>query len=101
MPEMLAGASGALVLGVRPENVHLDDAAAYRGRIVAVEYLGTTQIVTLDTACGVVKARMASDHVVKPGDLVGLRFDERTLTLFDGSGRALLSKANQRVLTHG
>ena len=101
VPQMMAGASGELVLGVRPENVHLDDAAAYRGRIVATEYLGTTQIVTLDTAHGVVKARTGSDSVVLVGDLVGLRFDERTLTIFDGSGRALLSKANHRVLING
>jgi len=101
IPPMMAGASGALVLGVRPENVHLDDAAAYRGRVTATEYLGTTQVVTLDTACGVIKARMGSDRVVRLGDLVGLRFDERTVTLFDGAGRALLSKANQRVLTNG
>ncbi len=102
IPQMVSGANGALVLGVRPENVHLEDSAPYRGRIVAVEYLGTTQIITLDTAHGVIKARIASDLVVRVGDATGLRFDPRSITIFEGaSGRALLSQANQRVLNHG
>ena len=35
VPRQLAGASGALTLGVRPEHVHLSDTAEYRGEIVA------------------------------------------------------------------
>ncbi len=101
IPEMISGATGALTLGVRPEHVRLDDAAGYRGRIVASEYLGTTQIVTLDTAFGPIKARVASDIVVKIGDATGLRFDPRSISLFAANGHALISKANQKVLTHG
>ena len=101
VPQMISGASGALVFGVRPENVHLEDAAAFKGRVMATEYLGTTQIVTLETACGVIKARTAADRVALVGDTTGLRFDERSVTLFDAGGRALLSIANQRVLQHG
>lgn len=55
---MLDGATGALILGARPENVHLDDSAATKSRIIAIECLGTTQIVTLDTVHGQVKARI-------------------------------------------
>ena len=101
VPQMIGGASGALVFGVRPENVHLADAAPYKGRVVATEYLGTTQIVTLDTECGVVKARVAADRPVAVGETTGLRFDARSVTLFDAGGRALISAANQRVLGHG
>ncbi len=101
VPQMMAGASGALVLGVRPEHVHLDDSAAVRGRVVASEYLGTTQIVTFDTAYGPVKARIGAEQPAKVGDTAGLRFDARSITLFDPRGRALLSTANQRVLNHG
>jgi multiple sugar transport system ATP-binding protein len=36
-------------MGVRPEHVRLTDARPYRGRVEATEYLGTTQIVTLET----------------------------------------------------
>jgi len=87
---------------VRPEHVRLDDAAAYRGRVKATEYLGTTQIVTLETANGDVKARVASSDAVNVGDQTGLSFDARTITLFDAeTGQALRSQANEGVLNHG
>jgi len=90
VPVQTAGAEGKLVFGVRPEHVTLDDAAPYRGRIVASEYLGTTQIVTIDTANGPLKARIPSGQVARAGETVGLRFTARTVTLFDEStGRAL------------
>jgi multiple sugar transport system ATP-binding protein len=102
IPRLLDGASGALTLGVRPEHVHLSDAAPYRGEIIASEYLGTTQIVTLNTAHGQVKARIPSHVAVRAGDRTGLDLDARTLTVFDaGTGRALISEANREVLTHG
>lgn len=102
VPPMLEGASGALIFGVRPEHVRLDDAAPYRGRVKATEYLGTTQIITMETPHGVLKARAASADPVAVGAMTGLSFDPRTITLFEAkSGRALLSQANQGVLRHG
>lgn len=102
IPTMRAGASGDLVLGVRPEHVHLNDEAPYRGRVLATEYLGTTQIVTFDTPNGPLKARLPASDRIAVGALTGLDFDARTLTLFDGAtGRALLSDANAGVLGHG
>ena len=102
MPALEEGAHGPLVLGVRPEHVALDDAAPYRGRVLATEYLGTTQIVTLDTSHGHIKARVRSDAPVRFGEATGLALDARTLSLFDAaSGRALRSAANAEVLAHG
>jgi multiple sugar transport system ATP-binding protein len=102
VPKSIDGANGAISFGVRPEHVKLDDAAAYRGRIKATEYLGTTQIVTLETANGEIKARVASSENVKVGDQTGLTFDPRTITLFDAeTGAALRSQANEGVLVHG
>lgn len=102
VPTLVDGASGDLTFGVRPEHVRLDSQAPYKGRILATEYLGTTQIVSLDTPNGMVKARIASDERARPGELTGLHFDPRTVTLFDAeSGRALLSEANQGVIHHG
>jgi multiple sugar transport system ATP-binding protein len=101
IPELIDGASGALIFGVRPENVHLDDTAPTKGRIQAAEYLGTTQIVTIDTAHGQIKARTGSETPVRIGDQTGLRFDSRSVTIFNPEGRALQSVANQRVLRHG
>lgn len=101
IPEMISGANGSLTLGVRPEHVRLDDTSGYRARIVASEYLGTTQIITLDSAFGAVKARIGSDQNVSIGDTTGLAFDPRSITLFADNGHALISKANQKVLSHG
>lgn len=102
VPEMREGMSGAITFGIRPEHVRLDDAAPYRGRVSATEYLGTTQIVTLETANGEVKARLSSADAVQVGDQTGLRFDPRTITLFNSeNGQALRSAANIEVLTHG
>ena len=102
VPKQLTGAQGALTLGVRPEHVALNDGAAYRGQVVAQEYLGTTQIVTLETANGVLKARIPSDVSVRVGERTGVDLDARKLTVFDATtGKALLSTANEEVLHHG
>ena len=50
-----------LVLGVRPEQVHLTEAGGLRGEVFGTEYLGTTQIVTVTTRLGPVKARHLKD----------------------------------------
>ncbi|WP_333712072.1 ABC transporter ATP-binding protein [Yoonia sp.] len=102
VPQSRDGLSGALTFGVRPEHVRLDDSAPYRGRVRATEYLGTTQIVTFDTANGQIKARLASGDHVSVGDTIGLAFDPRTVTIFNGTtGKALRSAANEGVLAHG
>jgi multiple sugar transport system ATP-binding protein len=90
-----------LCLGVRPEHVGLVDEGGLRGRVLAAEYLGTSQIVTLETAQGNVRARVPSATPVRVGEGAGLAFRASTITLFDaGSGRAVLTEANRRVL-HG
>lgn len=94
--------SGKLLLGVRPEHIYLKDSAEYKGEVVAVEYLGTTQIVTLKTMRGVVKARVTFSQNIKLGDVTGLEFDARSITLFNAkTGKALLSEANARVINNG
>lgn len=102
IPPLLEDAEGSLCLGVRPEHIRLTDTSAYRGRVIASEYLGTNMIVTLDTSCGEIKARVPSSLWVVQGDQVGLELDSRTLTVFNaGDGRALRSVANQEALSHG
>ena len=102
IPALREGAGGKLVFGVRPEHVAISDDGAYRGEVMAVEYLGTTQIITLDTPNGELKARIDSARPVRVGEKVGLRFEAPKITLFDeASGRALRSELNEGVLAHG
>jgi multiple sugar transport system ATP-binding protein len=69
---------------------------------MAVEYLGTTQIITIKTPNGVIKARVSASDQITVGQTVGLAFNPRTITMFDkSSGVALLSDANKGVLDHG
>lgn len=102
LPVQREGYRGLMDVGVRPEHVRLDDAASLRGEIIATEYLGTTQIVTLKSPFGEVKARIASDIVVQTGTTTGMLLDPRTVTLFNADqGTALRSEANEGVLSHG
>lgn len=102
VPQSRDGATGQLTLGVRPEHIRFSDGSNYRGRVVTSEYLGTTQIITLDTPNGEAKARVPSGHPVRSGDLVGLEFNPATITIFESTkGRALVSAGNEGVLRHG
>ncbi len=102
VPTIREAFTGDIVYGVRPEHIRLTDSAEYRGEVLASEYLGTTQIVTLKTHNGDVKARIASDQVAKIGETVGLEFNGATVTLFNNqSGNAIRSALNEGVLSHG
>ncbi len=102
IPESREGANGRLTFGIRPEHVKLDDTSRYRGKVIATEYLGTTQIVTLETSNGLIKARLSSADKVRVDETAGLTFDPRTITLFNSeTGQALRSAANLEVLGNG
>ncbi|MBC7282213.1 ABC transporter ATP-binding protein [Hoeflea sp.] len=102
IPSSLEAAKGKLAFGVRPEHVRFSDSSAYRGEVLATEYLGTTQIVTVATPNGTIKARMSSAQPIQVGEIAGLEFDSRSISIFDiETGRALLSQANREVLRHG
>ena len=86
-----------LALGVRPEHVRFDDSSRLRGTVFGAEYLGTTQIVTVNTEHGQIRARLPADVGVNAGETVGLRLRSERLSLFDkASGRAI-----RTVLTEG
>ncbi|MEQ9260879.1 MAG: ABC transporter ATP-binding protein [Roseovarius sp.] len=102
IPALREGHAGKLVLGARPEHIRLDDASDYRAEVQTVEYLGTTQIVSLKARHGEVKVRIPSHEPVREGQVTGLAFNPLTLTVFSGdSGNALRSVANEEVLGHG
>ncbi len=93
MRPLTEAAEGALALGIRPEHVHIDDQSRFRGEVKSTEYLGTTQIVTLATPNGALKARMPSGISAAVGQTVGLGFQASLITLFESaSGRAIKSE---------
>jgi len=95
---------GDLAIGVRPEHVLLADSSDFRGEVFGAEYLGTTQIVTVATKFGQLKARIAADRTVKTGEVVGLRFLSDRISLFEAaSGRAIMTELNEAMLgaAHG
>jgi multiple sugar transport system ATP-binding protein len=99
IPELREGRPGGeLALGVRPEHVRIVAAGGVRGVVFGAEYMGTLQVVTVDTEHGRVKARIPSTVRVRPGEPVGLQFREDRIVLFDtASGRALQSALFERA----
>lgn len=90
-----------LALGIRPEHIRLDDAGELRGTVFGTEYLGTTQIVTVTTAHGALKARVPADAKAAAGETVGLKLAASRLSLFDaGTGRAVRTALHE-VSSHG
>ena len=92
VPPLMEGVSErALLCGVRPEHVRFDAASALRAEVLGTEYLGHSQIVTLNTAAGsMLRAKLGVDVPAERGDHVGLAFDAHAVSLFDQqSGRAL------------
>ena len=68
-------------------------------QVFGVEYLGTTQIVTLVTPCGRVKARLSSDITVRVGERVGLTFRPEKLSIFEKStGRAIRTALHDQAI---
>ncbi len=91
-----------LVLGVRPEHIRFSDASKLRAEVFGTEYLGTNQIVTLNTAGGRIKARLDSELPVRTGEHVGLTFQPDRLSVFDkASGRVLRSALHDGLRAGG
>jgi len=102
MPELFEDrAEARFALGVRPENVSFADDSALRGRVLGAEYLGTTQIVTVVTASGQLKARLPSAKPVQLGETVGLSLRPERLSLFDAASGRVLPSALHAGGRHG
>jgi multiple sugar transport system ATP-binding protein len=69
--------------------------------VFGAEYLGTTQIVTVDTAYGRVAARLPSSLPIQVGEDVGLAFRSERLALFDATSGSAIRTANLGGAAHG
>lgn len=89
------------VLGVRPEQVQLNGHGGLRGVILDVEYLGTTQIVTLTTPHGMLHARVAAELDLRVGERLGVSFKPEKLSLFEKTSGRAISTALTEGAVHG
>ena len=81
-------------LGVRPENIEIVDGVndGFQGKVFGVEYLGVRKIITVDLSVGRVKVRAANNLVVKINDNVNLKFNSKSIILFNSDdGNAIRS----------
>ena len=87
-PNRFAGApnSTELVLGVRPEDVHLLDAPtseSLEAKVVVVELLGSENIINIEIAGHVVKVRTGPTFRPHVGDVLNVRIDQSRSHLFN------------------
>jgi multiple sugar transport system ATP-binding protein len=86
---LLAGIStgGKLMIGIRSRDVRVvsaqDPSAHMKGEVVLIDTLGQVAVVTARISWLVVKAKIGSDTLPKPGSVVGLSFDLNQLYYFD------------------
>jgi multiple sugar transport system ATP-binding protein len=75
----------ALQLGLRPEHIHLDSQAGWRGEVAIIEPTGADTYIVVTTAAGDVTVRVPPHSPVQVGDNVGLSFDAAAASWFDAS----------------
>jgi multiple sugar transport system ATP-binding protein len=81
-----------VLIGVRPEHIRIVETGALKGRVFAVEYMGTRQLVTVDSDAGRLRVRAPNSIRLKDGETVGLDFDsERVVVFHPETERALAS----------
>ena len=89
------------VLGIRPEHIRIDDGESFRGSILSTEYLGTNQILTINTDHGIVKAITPADQHYTLENNIGLRLDTGKISVFEKStGHRMNADIDDRI-THG
>ena len=103
VPTSLEEFDGSLDVGVRPEHIKLScEPEGIPATVLASEYLGTTQIVSVKIDQAILKCRVPSIEEYSVGASINLIFDNRSISLFDhSSGRALQSEGNREVIARG
>jgi multiple sugar transport system ATP-binding protein len=73
----------AVTLGQRPEHIHLDDAAAWRGEVILVEPTGADTYVVVKTGAGLITVRAPANTKLDIGTNVGMSVSGRHNNWFD------------------
>jgi multiple sugar transport system ATP-binding protein len=94
-------AAAHVLLGIRPEHVMIDEHGPLRGQVIADEYLGSHQVLAVETALGVVRVRASKDAGVAAGTIVGLSFRKERTLLYDAATERLLPGAASTLSVNG
>ena len=94
-------AAERVLLGIRPEHVVIDERGPLRGKVIADEYLGSHQVLVIETALGVVRVRAGKDDGLPAGSPVGLSFRKERTLLYDAQSGRLLPRAAQTIPAYG
>jgi multiple sugar transport system ATP-binding protein len=91
----------SVLLGIRPEHVFIDDLGPLRGNVIADEYLGSHQVLVVETALGIVRVRAGKDDGLPAGTRVGLSFNKDRTLLYDATTSRLLPGAAHTIPAKG
>ncbi len=94
-------AAARVLLGIRPEHIMIDERGPLRGQVIADEYLGSHQILVVETALGVVRVRASKDDGVAAGTTIGLSFRKERTLLYDAATERLLPGAAATLSVSG
>ncbi len=72
-----------VVLGVRPEHVHLDNGGGASGQVTVVEPMGNQRLVWLDALGTTLAALIEGARIVRTGETVRWRVDPEHVSVFD------------------
>ena len=79
-------------IGIRPEKMTLSENQGISGEVYGSEYLGTRNVLTINTEVGQFKVCVSKDIKVSPLENVKISFDSHSGIIFDGtSDKALQS----------
>ncbi len=95
------GSAREVLLGIRPEHIVLDEHGPVRGRVIADEYLGSHQILVIETSLGILRVRVGKDDGLAAGSLVGLSFQRDRTLLYEATSGRLLPGSAQTVIANG
>jgi multiple sugar transport system ATP-binding protein len=79
----------------------IDERGALRGRVIADEYLGSHQILVVETALGIMRVRVGKDEGRAAGSQVGLSFRKERTLLYDADSGKLLPGAARQMAFNG
>ena len=77
--------AGTETVGLRPEDVHLDEKAGIPAKVLTVEHLGVETVVLLEVAGGKIHALLGAGPAVSAGQDTALGFRRSAVLCFDGA----------------